>query len=239
MNEPILSVKNVTKRYGGVVANENVSFDVQEGEVLGLMGPNGAGKTTLLNLIAGAKQPTSGQIIFNGQDITGLPAHKVCHLGIARTFQIPRPFGNLTVRENVLVSSIFGRGVNRKQGLSENDEILDMIGLGDKKDTRAGKLPTLVLKKLEIARALARRPKIILLDEVFAGTTEAEIPRILETVALFRKMGLTIIIIEHIMKILCNVVDRIVVIDKGTWLAEGKPDEIMHHPAVVKAYFGV
>jgi branched-chain amino acid transport system ATP-binding protein len=239
MNEPILSVKNVTKRYGGVVANENVSFDVQEGEVLGLMGPNGAGKTTLLNLIAGAQQPTSGQVIFNGQDITGLPAHKVCKLGIARTFQIPRPFGNLTVRENVLVSSIFGRGINRKQGLSENDEILDMIGLGDKKDTRAGKLPTLVLKKLEIARALARRPKVILLDEVFAGTTEAEIPRILETVALFRKMGLTIIIIEHIMKILCNVVDRIVVIDKGTWLAEGKPDEIMCHPDVVKAYFGV
>lgn len=238
MSDPILSIKNVTKRFGGLVANEDISFDVLPGEVLGLMGPNGAGKTTLLSLIAGAQPPTEGQIFFEGQNITGLPAHKICHLGIARTFQIPHPFANLTVRENVVVSSIFGRGISRKQGLIENDEILDLIGLGDKKDTRAGKLPTLVLKKLEIARALARRPKVILLDEVFAGTTEAEIPQILETVALFRKMGLTIIIIEHIMKILCNVVDRIVVIDKGSWLAEGKPDEVMQNPDVVKAYFG-
>jgi len=239
MSEPILSIKGVTKRFGGLVANNNVSFDVHEGEVLGLMGPNGAGKTTLLSLIAGAQAPTSGKIYFEGKDITGMPAHKICHLGIARTFQIPHPFSHLTVRENAAVSSIFGRRVSREQGLRENDELLDMVGLGDKKDTRAGKLPTLTLKKLEIARALARKPKVILLDEVFAGTTEAEVPQILETVALFRKMGITIVIIEHVLKILCNVVDRIVVIDKGTWIAEGKPDEIMCHPEVVKAYFGV
>nr|WP_320134139.1 ABC transporter ATP-binding protein [uncultured Holophaga sp.] len=238
MSQPILSIQGVTKRFGGLVANSNVSFDVQEGEVLGLMGPNGAGKTTLLSMIAGAQPPTEGKIFFEGKDITGLPAHKICHMGIARTFQIPHPFSQLTVRENVLVSSIFGRRISREQALKENDEILDLVGLGDKKDVRACRLPTLVLKKVEIARALARRPKVILLDEVFAGTTEAEVPQILETVALFRKMGITIIIIEHVMKILCNVVDRIVVIDKGTWLAEGKPDEVICNPEVVKAYFG-
>ena len=238
MSEPILSVKGITKRFGGLVANDNVSFDVHEGEVLGLMGPNGAGKTTLLSVISGAHLPDEGTVHYDGHDITKLPPHKVCHLGIGRTFQIPHPFIGLTTRENLLVSSIFGRRISRAQGLQENDAILDLVGLGDKKDTRAGKLPTLVLKKLEIARVLARRPKVILLDEVFAGTTEAEVPQILETVAAIRKMGITIIIIEHVMKILCNVVDRIVVIDKGTWIAEGKPDAIMCDPKVVEAYFG-
>ena len=167
-----------------------------------------------------------------------MPAHRICHLGIGRTFQIPHPFVGLTARENLLVSSIFGRKISREQALRENDALLDLVRLEDKKDTRAGRMPTLVLKKLEIARVLARRPKVVLLDEVFAGTTEAEVPRILETVAAIKAMGITIIIIEHVMKILCNVVDRIVVIDKGTWIAEGKPDAIMCDPKVVEAYFG-
>jgi branched-chain amino acid transport system ATP-binding protein len=238
MSEPILSVKGITKRFGGIVALDKVSFEVQAGEVLGLMGPNGAGKTTLLSVIAGAQAPNEGTVTYAGRDITGLPAHKVCHLGIARTFQIPHPFVGLTVRENLLVSSVFGRKISREQALLENDALLDLVHLGDKKDTRAARLPTLVLKKLEIARALARRPKVILLDEVFAGTTEAEVPRILETVAAIRSMGITIIIIEHVMKILCNVVDRIVVIDKGSWIAEGAPEAIMTDPKVVEAYFG-
>jgi len=238
MSEPILSVKGVAKRFGGLIALSNVSFDVSEGEVLGLMGPNGAGKTTLLNVISGVYTPDEGTVTFEGKDITGLPSHKVCHLGIARTFQIPHPFTGLTTRENLLVPSVFGRNISREQALRENDELLELVGLTSKRDTRAAKLPTLVLKKLEIGRALARKPRVILLDEVFAGTTEAEVPQILETVAAIRKMGITIIIIEHVMKILCNVVDRIVVIDKGSWLAEGKPDEIMRHPKVVEAYFG-
>jgi len=239
MSEPILSIKRITKRFGGLVALKDVSFDVHEGEVLGLMGPNGAGKTTLLSVVSGAHLPDEGTVRFDGHDITKLPAHMVCHLGIGRTFQIPHPFVGLTVRENLLVSSVFGRKISQEQGLQENEALLDLVGLGDKKDTRAGDLPTLVLKKLEIARALARKPKLVLLDEVFAGTTEAEVPQILETVAAIRKMGITIIIIEHVMKILCNVVDRIVVIDKGTWLAEGKPEAIMSNPKVVEAYFGV
>ena len=238
MSKPILSVKGVSKHFGGLVALSDVSLDANEGEVLGLMGPNGAGKTTLLNVISGVYSPDGGTITFDEHDITGLPAHKVCHLGIARTFQIPHPFTGLTTRENLLVPSIFGRKVSREQALRENEELLELVGLTNKKDTRADKLPTLVLKKLEIGRALARKPRVVLLDEVFAGTTEAEVPQILETVGAIRKMGITIIIIEHVMKILCNVVDRIVVIDKGAWLAEGRPEEIMRHPKVVEAYFG-
>jgi len=238
MSEPILSIKGITKHFGGIKALEKVSFDVNEGEVLGLMGPNGAGKTTLLSVIAGSQPPTSGTVAYDGRDITGMPAHKVCHLGIGRTFQIPHPFSGLTVRENLLVSSVFGRKIGRDQAMKENDALLDLVHLGDQKDTRAGRLPTLVLKKLEIARVLARRPRVILLDEVFAGTTEAEVPKILETVAAIRAMGITIIIIEHVMKILCNVVDRIVVVDKGSWIAEGTPDAIMSDPKVVEAYFG-
>jgi len=238
MPAPILSVKGITKRFGGLVALDQVSFDVHEGEVLGLMGPNGAGKTTLLGVIAGAHKPNEGTVHFDGKDITGLPAHKVCHLGIGRTFQIPHPFVGLTARENLQVSSVFGRKWSREQARQENDDLLDLVHLHDKKDTRAGQMPTLTLKKLEIARVLARRPKVILLDEVFAGTTEAEVPRILETVAAIKRMGITIIIIEHVMKILCSVVDRIVVIDKGGWIAEGAPDAIMVDPKVVEAYFG-
>ncbi|MGA3127378.1 MAG: ABC transporter ATP-binding protein [Candidatus Korobacteraceae bacterium] len=238
MSEPILSVKGVSKRFGGLVALNDVSFDVHEGEVLGLMGPNGAGKTTLLNVISGVYSPDAGTITFDEHDITGLAPHKVCRLGIARTFQIPHPFVGLTTRENMLVPSIFGQRISRAQALRDNDELLELVGLSSKKETRADKLPTLVLKKLEIGRALARKPKVVLLDEVFAGTTEAEVPQILETVAAIRKMGITIIIIEHVMKILCNVAERIVVIDKGAWLAEGRPEEIMRHPKVVEAYFG-
>ena len=238
MSEPILSVQGISKRFGGIRALDQVSFTVAEGEVLGLMGPNGAGKTTLLSVIAGANPPDEGTVTFDGRDITKLPAHQICHLGIGRTFQIPHPFCGLTTRENLMVSSVFGRRISREAAAADNDALLDLVHLGDKKDTRASQLPTLVLKKLEIARVLARRPKVILLDEVFAGTTEAEVPRILETIAAIRAMGITIIIIEHVMKILCSVVDRIVVIDKGTWIAEGKPDAIMKDPKVVAAYFG-
>lgn len=238
MSKPILSVKGVSKRFGGLVALNDVSFDVNEGEVLGLMGPNGAGKTTLLNVISGVYTPDQGTITFDGHNTTGLPPHKVCHLGIARTFQIPHPFHGLTTRENLLVSGVFGQKISREQSWQENEELLELVGLGDKKETRADRLPTLVLKKLEIARALARKPRLILLDEVFAGTTEAEVPQILETVAAIRKKGITIIIIEHVMKILCNVAERIVVVDKGNWIAEGRPDEMMSHPKVVEAYFG-
>ena len=238
MDDMILSVDRVTKRFGGLVALKDVTFSVRKGEVVGLMGPNGAGKTTLLNVIAGEYSPDGGKISFNGQDITNLPSHKVCHLGIARTYQIPQPFVTLTARENLLVSGVFGRQIKRADAEVEDERIFDLVGLNVQKDALAGSLPILSLKKLEMARALARKPELLLLDEVAAGTTEVEIPRILATLREISKMGITIIIIEHVMKVLVNVVDRIVVLDKGMKIAEGEPAAVMCDSKVMEAYFG-
>ena len=238
MEDTMLSVDGVTKRFGGLVALRDVSFAVKRGEVVGLMGPNGAGKTTLLNVIAGEYAPDGGKISFNGQDITNLPPHKVCHLGIARTYQIPQPFVTLTARENLLVSGVFGRQLKRAGAEIEEDRIFDLVGLNVKKDTLAGSLPILSLKKLEMARALARKPDLLLLDEVAAGTTEVEIPKILATIRGIRDMGITIIIIEHVIKVLVNVVDRIIVLDKGMKIAEGEPAAVMCDSKVMEAYFG-
>jgi branched-chain amino acid transport system ATP-binding protein len=239
MDEPLLSVKGVTKRFGGLLALKDVSFDVAPGEVVGLMGPNGAGKTTLLNVIAGDYVPDAGTIRFKGQDVTKTPSHRICHLGVARTYQIPQPFVTLTARENLLVSAVFGRGLKRTAAELENEAIFDLVGLSEKKDTPAGSLPTLSLKKLELARALARKPELLLLDEVAAGTTEVEIPQILATIRAIRDMGITIIIIEHVIKVLVNVVDKIVVIDKGEKICEGGPNAVMCDAKVMEAYFGI
>jgi branched-chain amino acid transport system ATP-binding protein len=234
----LLSVRGVTKRFGGLVALKDVSFGVKQGEVVGLMGPNGAGKTTLLNVIAGEYSPDSGHIGFKGQNITRMAPHKICHLGIARTYQIPQPFLTLTARENLLVSAVFGRQLPWADAEVEDEEIFDLVGLSEKRDIVAGNLAILSLKKLEIARALARKPDLLLLDEVAAGTTEAEIPRILDTLQKIRAMGITIIIIEHVIKVLVNIVDRIIVLDKGTTICAGKPDAVMCDNAVMEAYFG-
>jgi branched-chain amino acid transport system ATP-binding protein len=238
MNEPILSVKGITKRFGGLIALNDVSFDVKKGEVVGLMGPNGAGKTTLLNVVAGEYAPDAGAITFKGQDITGCPPHRACHLGMARTFQIPQPFVSLTARENLMVSAVFGRQLKRGTADIEYDKIFDLVGLSEKKETLAGDLPILSLKKLELARALARNPELLLLDEVAAGITEVEIPRVLATIQEIRRMGITVIIIEHVIKVLVNVVDRIVVIDKGVKIAEDAPMAVMNDCKVMEAYFG-
>ncbi|MCX8023458.1 MAG: ABC transporter ATP-binding protein [Syntrophorhabdaceae bacterium] len=238
MDEIILSVENISKHFGGLTALNNVTFHVKKGEVVGLMGPNGAGKTTLLNVIAGEYAPSSGKVTFKGIDITGLPSHKICHLGIARTYQIPQPFVTLTAMENLLVSSVFGRQKKREGSIKEEEEILELVDLKEKKDVVTGNLPILSLKRLEIARALARRPELLLLDEVAAGTTEVEIPRILRIIQEIRRMGITVIIIEHVIKVLFSVVDRIVVLDKGTKIAEGNPDAVMCDNRVIEAYFG-
>jgi len=238
MNEPILSVKGVTKRFGGLVALNDVSFDVRKGEVVGLMGPNGAGKTTLLNVIAGEYAPDAGAITFKGKDITGCPPHRACHLGMARTYQIPQPFVTLTAQQNLMVSAVFGRQLKRSTADIGYDKIFDLVGLLEKKETLAGDLPILSLKKLELARALARNPELLLLDEVAAGITEVEIPRVLATIQEIRKMGITVIIIEHVIKVLVNAVDRIVVVDKGTKIAEGAPMAVMNDGKVLEAYFG-
>ncbi|HUJ88631.1 MAG TPA: ABC transporter ATP-binding protein [Syntrophorhabdales bacterium] len=238
MNEPILSVNGVTKRFGGLVALRDISFDVGKGEVVGLMGPNGAGKTTLLNIIAGEYAPDSGTVTFKGCDITGCPPHRACHLGIARTYQIPQPFVTLTALENLMVAAVFGRQLKKRTTELDYDRIFDLVHLSEKRDTLAGNLPILSLKKLELARALARDPELILLDEVAAGITEVEIPRVLATIREIRNMGVTIVIIEHVMKVLVNVVDRIVVIDKGMKIAEGPPAAVMNDCKVMEAYFG-
>jgi len=238
MNEPILSIDGITKHFGGIVALKDVSFDVQKGEIVGLMGPNGAGKTTLLNIIAGEYSPDSGKIKFKGRDITGYPMHKICHLGIARTYQIPQPFVTLSVRDNLLVSAIFGRQVSKATAELEHDKIFDLADLSEKKDTLTGELTSLALKKLELARALARDPELLLLDEVAAGLTEPEMPRILATIKEIRNMGKTVVLVEHVMKVMVNAVDRIIVIDKGMKICEGKPEAVMNDCKVIEAYFG-
>ena len=231
----VLSVDRVNKRFGGILALQDLSFEVQAGEVLGLMGPNGAGKTTLLNLIAGVYRPDSGRVLFQGKDITGCAPHKVCHHGIARTYQIPQPFTNLQVRDNLRVAAIYGGKKGDTLGL---DEILDLVDLSKQKGTISGHLATVSLKRLELARALATNPTLILLDEVAAGSTEAELPRILDITRQVRKMGKTIILVEHVMKVMVEAVDRIVVMDKGEKIAEGTPDQVMKDEKVMAAYFG-
>jgi branched-chain amino acid transport system ATP-binding protein len=231
----VLSVDKVTKSFGGIVAVKDMTFEVRAGEVMGLMGPNGAGKTTLLNLIAGVYRPDSGRILFKGKDVTRCASDKICHLGISRTYQIPQPFTHLLVRDNLLVAATYGC---KKGDTPELDEILDLVDLSKQKGMTAGDLATVSLKRLELARALATNPTLILLDEVAAGSTDAEIPRILGIVRQVREMGKTIILVEHVMKVMVEAVDRIVVMDKGEKIAEGTPDQVMKDEKVLAAYFG-
>jgi branched-chain amino acid transport system ATP-binding protein len=236
--EPILSVAKVTKRFGGLFAVKDVSFDIKKGEAIGLMGPNGAGKTTLLNIISGEYKPESGSIKFNGNELTGLPPHKICHLGIARTFQIPEPFVNLTTMQNMEVAARFGRGIKKATAEKEAIEILDTLGLSEKKDVLAKDLPTVTLKLLELARALATKPELVLLDEVAGGLTEAEIPHLLDTLKKVRTMGITFLLIEHVISVMTQAVDRVIVMNFGEKIAEGTPEEVMGDKTVIEAYFG-
>ena len=238
MEVPILSVDGANKHFGGIVAVKDMSFNVKAGEVVGLMGPNGAGKTTLINIISGEYRPDSGTVKFKGNDITGLPAHKICHLGIVRTYQIPQPFINLTPLQNIAVAAIYGRGLSKSAAEQEAAKLLNVVGLSEKKEMHAGDLEEISRKRLELARVLATNPTLLMIDEVAAGLTEAEIPQILELLKDIKKMGITIILIEHVMKVMMKAVDRIVVMDKGAKLAEGTPDEVMENKDVIEAYFG-
>jgi branched-chain amino acid transport system ATP-binding protein len=238
METPVLSVDRVSKHFGGVLAINHLSFDVYPGEVVGLMGPNGAGKTTLLNVIAGVYKPDSGTITFRGRKITGLPPHEICHLGIARTYQIPQPFGNLTAMQNVLLSATYSRRQSKDAAEAEAARIIDHLKLTEMKDTLAKNLVVVTLKRLELARTLASNPMLLLMDEVAAGLNESEIPQVLDILKEIRKTGITVILIEHIMKVMVEAVDRIVVIDKGGKIAEGVPKEIMKNEKVIEAYLG-
>jgi branched-chain amino acid transport system ATP-binding protein len=221
-----------------VVAIEDLSFDVQTGEALGFMGPNGAGKTTLINVISGEFKPDSGTIRFKGKDIAGLSPHKICSLGIGRTYQIPLPFAKLTTLQNIAVAAMYGGRLRKYEAEQEAIRIIGFVGLMDKKEKRAGDLEEISLKRLELARVLATKPTLLLIDELAGGLTEREIPALLDLLKEIRSMGMTMILIEHVMKVMMNAVDRIIVMDEGMKIAEGKPEEVIEDRKVIEAYFG-
>ena len=235
----LLQVQGVTKRFGGLQALTQVTFDLPKGQILGLIGPNGAGKTTLFNTINGVYHPEEGRILFQGKDVTNKMPYHLAKMGMARTHQIVRPLNELSVRENVMVGACFG---HENQSLSKAakiaDEVLGFVGLSARADQLAGSLNVAQKKRLEMARALASHPHLLLLDEVLAGLNPSEIDGMIQMVLDIRAQGVTIIMIEHLMKAVMNVSDRILVLDYGTQIAEGSPSEIVSHPKVIEAYLG-
>jgi len=235
----ILSIQKVSKNFGGLQALSQVSFDLPEGQILGLIGPNGAGKTTLFNAINGVYPPEQGRIIFRDKDITRSKPYHLARLGMARTHQIVQPLNELTVRENVMVGACFGRqNMSLGEASDVADEVLEFVGLTARFDQLAGSLNVTQKKRLEMARALASRPYLLLLDEVLAGLNSSEIEAMTMTVLKIRERGITIIMIEHVMKAVMNVSDRIIVLDYGQQIAEGTPEEVANNPQVIEAYLG-
>lgn len=235
--KPILKVEHATKSFGGLVANEDISFEAREGEIVGVVGPNGAGKTTLFNSLSGAHRLTSGHIYFHDQDITRLPAHDVCRRGIGRTFQIPQSLNNMTVLENVLVGSMF-RHKEMRKARAHAREIVAFCGLEKYENAMVGRMNVIQKKRVEIARALATQPELLLLDETMAGLTDAERKDAVEFVRKINRQGITIITIEHVMDVLMAVSDRVVVINSGKLLMQGTPKEVVTNEHVIAAYLG-
>jgi branched-chain amino acid transport system ATP-binding protein len=235
----LVEVEHLSKEFGGLRALQDVSFVLEEGELLGVMGPNGSGKSTLFNLLAGALRPDAGRIRLRGRDITGLPPHRICALGIGRTFQLVRTFGGLSALENVLVGRLYGRGhTTMAEAVGEAERLLALVGMAARADLPARQLTLMDRKRLELARALATSPQILLLDEFLAGLNPAETT---STMALIRTLvagGVTVLMVEHIVWALMNLSRRILVLSAGEKIAEGRPEIVAADPAVLDAYLG-
>lgn len=232
----VLEGDGLTKRFGGLVAVADVSFRVEAGEVLGVIGPNGAGKTTLFQLLSGVLAPTEGTVSLHGEDITGLPPHEICHRGLVKTHQIARPFRTLTLRENVAVGAEFGAATEDSDRLTA--EALELVGLADVADGRPGELGVSGLKRLEIARALATDPDVVLFDEIAGGLDPGETDEIVELLGELSDRGMTILLVDHVMRAVMSASDRVLVLDSGELVARGTPREIQTDQRVVKAYLG-
>jgi branched-chain amino acid transport system permease protein len=239
IGRPVVEVNSVSKRFGGIGALRGVSMMVFEGEIVGLVGPNGSGKTTLVNLMAGTLAPTSGSIAIDGIDIAGMTPHEIAHHGIARTYQIPKPFNSLTVRDNVVIAIMFGRD---RRGLDASrvaaEEALALVGLTELGDARPGEINLHERQLLEMARAMATKPVVLLLDEALAGLNPVEIDNAVAVVRRIHRSGVSIVLVEHLLRVVNQLATRIVVLDQGKQLAEGEPKVVMRDPAVVSAYLG-
>lgn len=235
----ILSLQNVSKSFGSLTVTDDVSFDVPPGQALGIIGPNGAGKSTLFNLITGNLSPDRGSVYFNGNDVTRVPAMQRCFAGIGRSFQIPQPFDHMTVFENLLVAASHGRDLDEQAVQNDCAAILEQTELLPVANKPAGGLSLLQRKRLEMARALATDPKLLLLDEIAGGLTDAECVALIDTIKSVHQRGVTIIWIEHVLHALTSVVERLLVLDFGKLIAIGAPDEIMATPAVKEIYLGI
>ena len=236
----ILEGEGIRKNFEGLTALANVDFHISRGEILGLIGPNGAGKTTLFNLISGSLVPTSGTIKFKGENITGLKPHRICRKGIARTFQLVKLFGNMTVLENILLGGLFGPSTASPRSHTEKAclELLEFVGLSEMKENLARDLTIINQKRLEVARALATKPELLLLDEFMAGLNPTEVALAIELIKKIRNLGVTIIMIEHVMKVIMDISDRIMVLHHGEKIAEGIPEEITANKMVIDVYLG-
>jgi branched-chain amino acid transport system ATP-binding protein len=240
MAEPLLRVDAVSKHFGGFVALDTVTLHVDPGERLGLIGPNGSGKTTMINCVSGALFNDGGKVIFEGQDVTRMPAHKRAHLGIARSFQIPKPFRSMTVLENLRIPLEFAARDRADHRPIDDQamEILDSVQFADRAGDSSSGLTQVDMRKLELARALAAKPKLLVSDEAMAGLSSSEVDEILEILLVLNAGGVAVIMIEHIMRAVMNYSERIIVLDAGRKIAEGTPDEIVGNPDVEKAYLG-